>query len=127
MSGYFIVNEKLPSLNEVLNKNRANRYAGASLKKQVDETICLYIRHAMAKGYLKPMNETPCVVFINWYEKTKKRDVDNIQSSQKFILDALQKCGVIKRDSRKYVKQIFHAVLDGDYDHVIVRLQEDEA
>ena len=59
-------------------------------------------------------------------EKTKRRDVDNIQSAQKFILDALQHFSIIKNDSRKYVKQIHHTVIDDERDFVIVRFEEKE-
>jgi Holliday junction resolvase RusA-like endonuclease len=70
--------------------------------------------------------EKPCEIFIEWHEKTKRRDVDNIQSAQKFILDALQQHNIIKNDSRKYVKQIHHTVIDDKRDFVIVRIEERE-
>ena len=66
------------------------------------------------------MGETPCELVITFFEKTKKRDVDNIQSSVKFILDALQKAGILKNDSRKYVKQIYSTVKDAKENRVLV-------
>ena len=34
---YFVIEEKLPSLNDVIDKNRTNRYAGAKYKKDIEE------------------------------------------------------------------------------------------
>lgn len=123
MPNEFTIQEKLPSLNEYTNANRRNRYAGANFKEDVEKIIGLYIQQGISSGTLKPMGDTPCEVYIDWYEKTKRRDVDNIQSSQKFILDALQENGVLIKDSRKYVKQVHHMVYDADLDYVVVRLE----
>lgn len=122
--GYFEIQRKLPSLNEVLNKNRANKYAAAKMKKDIDAEISLYIMQALSKKTLIPMQEKKCVIKITWYEENRRRDIDNIQSSQKFILDALQKCGVIKNDSQKYVIGIYHEVICSGVNKVKVELQE---
>lgn len=118
---HFTINRQLPSLNDVIAANRTNRYAGAYLKKDIEEAIGWDIKQALVKGDLKPLT-TPCIVKIHWYEATKRRDVDNIQSSQKFILDALVKNGVLKNDSRRYVRQIEHTVYDSDRNRVFVSL-----
>ena len=85
-----IINEKLPSLNEVIRENRANRYAGAKLKKDIESIIGWAIKAAKLKPIINP-----CVIDIEWHEATKRRDVDNIHSSVKFILDALVKNGIL--------------------------------
>lgn len=121
----FEIPEKLPSLNEVINQNRGNRYAGASMKKDLEAMICLYIRDAVRKGALSVVTK-PCYVKFTWYERTKRRDVDNIQSSQKFVLDALQKCGILPNDNRKWVRQTVHTVVDADHDGVRVELIEED-
>lgn len=123
---YFLIDEKLPSLNEVINKNRTNRYAGAKFKKEIEETIITYIENARARGIISPVGERSCEIRIYFCEKTKRRDVDNIQSSQKFILDALQKAGILVNDSRKYVKQIHHKVYDSCKDSVLVIIDVEE-
>lgn len=124
--GCFIIKQKLPSLNEYVRACRSNKYHGAKFKADVEEAIGWAIKQAQAAGKLSVMGEKPCKVYIDWHEKTKRRDVDNIQSAQKYILDALQKCGIIKNDSRKYVKQIYHTVNDSTEDYVVVRLEEYE-
>ena len=121
----FCIPEKLPSLNEVIRLNRSNRQAGNRVKGEIESRIVLYIKQAMNGGKIKAFIN-PCEISILWFEKTRRRDVDNIQSSQKFILDALQKAGVLMNDNRKYVKQIHHVVVDSEYDGVQVVLTECE-
>lgn len=115
----FIINEKLPSLNQVISSNRANRYAGAKLKKDIETLIGWSIK----KAALKPITN-PCVINIEWHEATKRRDVDNIHSSVKFILDALVKNGILINDSRKHVKQIYHQIVDDNENYVVVKIFE---
>ena len=118
----FEIHGKLPSLNEVINANRTNRYAGAKLKRDIEILISAAISAAIKNGSLRPIEQS-CIICIQWYEATRRRDADNIQSSQKFILDALVKCGILKNDSRKYVTQIYHEIVDGNENMVIVNLE----
>ena len=120
----FIINEKLPSLNDVIAKNRSNRYEGAKFKKGIETYIGWAIKEAVLAKVLKPATN-PCVIEIEWHEATMRRDVDNIQSSQKFILDAMVKNGILQNDSRRYVKQIYHKVIDDNSNYVVVRIIEE--
>lgn len=119
----FIINQKLPSLNETLRYNRTNAYMGAKFKKDIEEVIGWSIKQALASKSLHRV-DAPVIVKIEWHEKTKKRDVDNIQSSAKFILDALVNQGVLIDDSRKFVKQIYHEIIDDTSDYVKIELIE---
>lgn len=123
MRQYFVINTKLPSLNEVINANRANRYGGNALKHDIEELIGWAIKQAKTKKDLTEWDR-PCEIEIEWHERTKRRDVDNIQSSQKFILDALVKNKVLADDGRRWVKQIHHNVVDDERDFVVVTLRE---
>ena len=119
---YFKIEQRLPSMNELIAANRQNRYKGAKMKRETEEVIGQYIRIARLRGTIKPVSE-PVEVYIEWHEKTKKRDTDNIQSAQKFILDALQKQGILINDNRRYVKQIYHKIVDDTADFVEVTLK----
>ena len=121
----FTIKAKLPSLNDVVDKNRTHRYKGANFKKDVEEVIGWAIRQAWTMKTLKPVKK-PCVIEIEWHEATKRRDVDNIQSSQKFILDAMVKNRILQNDSRRYVKQIYHEIIDDNDDYVVVTIKEIE-
>ena len=119
----FIIPQKLCSLNEYVAACRSNAYMGAKFKKDVEEVIGWSIRQALASKTLHKVDK-PVIIKMTFSERTKRRDVDNIQSSQKFVLDALVKTGVLVDDSRKYVKQIYHEIIDDKKDYVVVELIE---
>ena len=119
----FKIKAKLPSLNDVIAKNRANKYLGAKFKADIEEVIGWAIKQAIVMKTLKPV-KNPCVIYIDWHEATKKRDVDNVQSSQKFILDAMVKNGILPNDNRRWVKQVRHELIDDNDDFVVVRIEE---
>lgn len=110
-------------MNDVIKSNRNNRYQGGRLKEDVEEVIGWAIRQALTMKTLKPV-KNPCEIHIYWHEKTKRRDIDNIQSSQKFVLDAMVSNGILQNDSRRYVKQIHHEIIDDKEDFVVVKIQE---
>ena len=120
-----LIDAQLPSLNEYQYACRSHWSKGMAFKQSVESVIGDFVRVALLKKKLHRV-EKPCEIFIEWHEATKRRDVDNIQSAQKFILDALQHFRIIKKDSRKYVKQIHHTVIDDKRDFVIVRIEEKE-
>lgn len=120
-----IIGAQLPTLNEYTRSNRSHWSKGAKFKQNIEDLIGWYIVKAIRVNLLHPVVK-PCELYIEWHERTKKRDVDNIQSAQKFILDALQKHNIIKNDSRRYVKQIHHNVVDDKIDYVVVRIEEVE-
>lgn len=120
--GYFIIEEQLPSMNEYIATMNNNRHNGNRFKGEIEEMIGWYIKQALTAGTLRPFGETPCEISIEWHEATKRRDVDNIQSAQKFIMDALQAQKVIKRDSQRYVRQIYHKIISGKENYVVVRM-----
>ena len=117
----FKIKAKLPSLNDFIKANRSNAYKGNKFKQDVEMLIGAYIRKALTAKTLHPPNGAVIVAF-EWHEKTKKRDADNIASAKKFILDALQKNGVLKNDSRKYVVGFHDTIIDDKEDFVVVRL-----
>ena len=108
----FTIKAQLPSLNEYQAACRAHWSKGREMKKNTEELISLYIRKAKREGNLRPVTDQVDLLVI-WNERTLKRDTDNIQSATKFILDAMRAEGIIKGDSRKYVRQIYHRIEDG--------------
>ena len=98
----FTVLERLPGLNELIDKNRLSKYAGAALKRKTENIICMYIRGALEIGTLYPVNGQ-CAISFTWLEPNRKRDLDNIYSAKKFVLDAMVKEKIIPNDSQKYV------------------------
>lgn len=118
----FVIREKIGGLNDYQNACRSHWSKGYKSKKEIEETIGWYIRTALNKGTLLPVSYQVDIV-IEWHEATMKRDTDNIQSGQKFIIDSMRSMGIIQNDSRKYVNQIYHQIIDGEKENfVVVRL-----
>ena len=120
---YFNIYAKLPSLNEYQDACRANKYKGAKMKSETDTIIGWFIRKAVREGTLEAVNGPVRLNFF-WYEKTKRRDPDNVASAKKFILDALQKQGILPNDSRKYIYGFSDEICDGVADIVKVEIRE---
>ena len=87
---------KLPSLNDYIKECRANKYAGANMKKSIENELALYINKL-------PVFTNPIRLKIIWIENNLKRDPDNIAFAKKFLLDTMVKTGKIKNDNKKYI------------------------
>lgn len=125
MQYYFVINAKLPSLNEYIAKINSNRHTGNKFKQETEELIQWAIKSAKIKKMIQPTCK-PCTVHFEWHEKTRKRDCDNIASAKKFILDALQKENIIPNDNQKYIKGFTDNFVKDTKDYVIVKLIEVE-
>ena len=108
---------RLPGLNEFLRAAKGNKYQAARIKKCVDQDIALVL-----KGRVKePVHAT----FV-WLEPNRRRDKDNVAFGKKFILDALQKKGVLPNDNNKWVSGFTDEFVYGQGEGVIVTLEPDE-
>lgn len=125
MQYYFMINAKLPSLNEYIAKINNNRHTGNKFKQETEELIQWAIKSAKIKKMIQPTCK-PCIVYFEWHEKTRRRDCDNIASAKKFILDALQKENIIPNDNQKYIKGFTDTFVKDTKDFVIVKLIEVE-
>lgn len=88
---------RLPGLNEYTKENRRNKYAGAKMKAEVEDSIVRYIQSQ------KPPKHQRVKLVFRWRELNSKRDLDNIAFAKKFILDALVRSGVLPNDGWKNV------------------------
>lgn len=101
----FVISGRLPGTNEYTkfcrtNKNYANAIKAKNEKKVIE---CL--------DGIEKVKHYPVKIKINWYEKNKKRDVDNISFGTKFINDALVKCGILENDGQKQIDELEHVFL----------------
>ena len=108
---------KLPSLNDYIDECRKNKFAGATMKKRVQSDIGYFINQL-------PHFSKPIKINFTWVEKNKKRDYDNICFSKKFILDALQECGKLENDNRKWVQGFTDSFELGEDYKVILDIEE---
>ena len=106
----FTVRFRLPGLNEYIHAVNINRYKGNALKREAQDAIGLAIKRAR----LEPVTEYPVAVCFEWHEKTRRRDLDNIASAKKFILDALQECGILEGDGQKQLAGFSDRFVVGD-------------
>lgn len=115
----FIIDEQLPSLNDYINKLKSpNRIVGVSFKRKVDDICACYIMQNYRE--LKQICAEPVIIVFEWHEKSKRRDVDNVYSGKKYILDAMQKTGVLDNDNPSHVVDVCDSIHYGDKDYVVV-------
>lgn len=91
---------KLPGLNDYIAAERANRHKGAGMKRDTGIIVSAAIRKCLRGVRI----ENPVYMEYTWYEPNKRRDLDNISSfGRKVIQDALVNAAVLKDDGWKHV------------------------
>jgi len=108
---------KLPSCNAYIFECRRNKYAGAKMKRSIDEEIMEYLVDL-------PEFRNPVTIHFHWIEENKRRDLDGIAFGKKFILDALVKAGKLKDDNRKCVTAFQDTFSYGKEAKVILNIEE---
>ncbi len=112
------IDGSFPKLNEYINKERANKYGGASLKKKYTQMARL------ATSSLAPIHGKVDVYF-EWHVTTR-HDPDNIGFAKKFILDGLVEAQVIVNDNQKYIGKLTDVVIRDKKDYVKIKLTRNE-
>lgn len=110
---------KLPSLNNYINECRKNKFAGAQMKKNIEEDIGYFINKL-------PRFKKPIKINFTWVEADKRRDFDNVCFAKKFILDSLQKAGKLENDNRRWVVGFTDSFKLGKEYKVILEIEEVE-
>ena len=88
-----VIPGRLPGLNEYTKACRANRQAGAALKRDTEEAIMWEIKRQLRGKKFERVS-----IAFRWFEPNKRRDFDNICFAKKFVLDSLQKAGTLAND-----------------------------
>ena len=95
-----VIPMKLHSLNEYIGACRRNPHAGASMKKQDQQSVEWYVRSQLRGIRIRK----PVRMSYIWHETSRRRDLDNISSyGRKIIQDALVSCNVIEDDGWRQV------------------------
>ena len=96
-----VIPAKLHSLNEYIGACRKNPYLGAKMKKKDQDVVEWYIRSQLRGVRIKE----PVRMNYRWYETNRKRDLDNISSyGRKVVQDALVTCRVIENDGWNQIR-----------------------
>ena len=111
------IDMKLPSLNDYIRVCRCNKYQAAKFKADIEQEIGLFLMKM-------PKWTNPIKIHFHWIECNKKRDLDNIAFSKKFILDAMQKYGKLENDNRKCVTAFTDSFEYGKTTKVILEIEE---
>jgi Holliday junction resolvase RusA-like endonuclease len=120
-----VIEGELTSHNSYTDAIRRNRYKGGSIKR-MNERLCEHwIRSARYEGFM--LERFPVDITLTWFCKNKRTDPDNISSAIKFILDSMQKVGVIDNDSWKTIGSITHHFrVDADRPRIELEFKEPE-
>ena len=113
----FVINMKLPSLNDYIRVCRCNKYQAAKFKADVEREIGFYLMKM-------PKMTNPIKIHFHWVEGNKKRDLDNIAFAKKFILDAMVKYKKLEDDNRKIVTAFTDTFEYGKETKVILEIEE---
>lgn len=117
MNNIYMIDMKLPSLNEYIRVCRANKYQAAKFKNEIEQAIML----CLAK---MPKYDKPIKIHFHWIEGNERRDLDNIAFAKKFILDAMVKSGKLKDDNRKCVTAFVDTFSYGKQSKVVLEIEE---
>ena len=91
----FTIEGRLPGINELINADRRDAHAGNRIKREAQEAVQMYIFRDLHRLRI----DNPVRLRYRFYEKNKKRDLDNISGfAHKVIQDALVASGVLKND-----------------------------
>lgn len=113
----YIIDMKLPSLNDYTKWCRGNKFLANKQKRQIEEDICNFLEDM-------PKFNKPIKIHFTWVEGNKRRDLDNICFAKKFILDAMVKGNKLRDDNRKCVTAFTDSFEYGKKTMVILDIEE---
>lgn len=112
----------LPSLNEIIDASKGNKYAYVQLKNEAITTVgwsALQLLQSLRGRTIE------ADFVITWYCPNKRKNKDNIMAGQKFIFDGLQRVGVLKNDGWKQIRDVTHRFeVDKEHPRVEIEIRE---
>ena len=100
MEYLLIVHARLNNLNDYISAERTSRDKGADMKARNEALVKIAIKQQMRGIRI----EKPVYMEYRWYEKNRRRDLDNISSfGRKVIQDALVQTHVLQNDGWKEI------------------------
>lgn len=108
---------KIIGLNDYITINRTNKYKASKMKNEIENNIIICIKAAKIKHIKRPV-----FICFTWYEKTRRRDKDNVRFAKKFILDALQKAQVLENDNNDFIVGFLDNFIYGNEQKVKVEI-----
>lgn len=100
MEYLLVIRARLNNLNDYIGAERTNRYKAAKMKARNESLVKIAIKQQMRGIKI----EKPVYMAYRWYEKNRRRDLDNISSfGRKVIQDALVQTHVLQNDGWKEI------------------------
>lgn len=100
MEYLLVIRARLNNLNDYIGAERTNRYKAAKMKARNENLVKIAIKQQMRGLRI----EKPVYMAYQWYEKNRRRDLDNISSfGRKVIQDALVQTHVLQNDGWKEI------------------------
>ena len=93
-----VIKGELTDLNNYINIERGNKFAGANVKRAETERIWVECKQQRIK-----LQEKGVFIVFQWYAKERRKDKDNVAFAKKFILDGLVLAGVLKSDRWDFI------------------------
>lgn len=123
---FVITHEKLPGMNEIIDAakktigKKTSRHSILTLYSVMKNKWIKLVSDAVLEAKIQPVDKV--FLQLTWTEPTKRRDPDNIAAFIKFILDGMQKAGVIKNDGWSEVRGWHNEFMIGTLRSVKVRI-----
>ena len=100
MEYLLVIRARLNNLNDYIGAERTNRYKAAKMKARNENLVKIAIKQQMRGLRI----EKPVYMAYQWYEKNRRRDLDNISSfGRKVIQDALVQTHVLQNEGWKEI------------------------
>jgi len=119
MKQTFTINRKTPSMNEIIGRNRTNKFRGATAKKRYQNTVVWSIKAAKLQKV-----QVQQWIHYEFHEKTRKRDKDNLLAAIKPVNDALQQRGILPNDNNTWVAGLSMSFVYDKTDRLVVTLAD---
>lgn len=118
----FIINGRLPGLNDMIASRGRPWFMGHAVKTKAIKMVRAFL---IAENI--PKFKLPIFLRIKWIERDKRRDRDNVSGGgSKILLDAMKQHGIIINDSRKWVHDIRHdtSIVDKVNPRIEIEIEE---
>lgn len=118
----FVIQGRLPSLNDYIRAERSGYHAANNMKQECQQQIISAARCARLRRIKKPV-----YIVYTFFEKNRRRDKDNVAGvAHKFVQDGLVQAGILSGDGWDYVTGFQdNFYIDGKNPRILVELIEE--
>ena len=117
-----VIDGRLPSLNEAVTADRSSAKYGAAFRRRSLNRVKGFVREQL-EGVVF---QHPVQMDYYWFEKDRSRDMDNISSyGRKVIQDALRAYKILRNDGWDCIRGFTDTfAVDAAYPRIVVKITE---